>query len=97
MQMIKLFRIIGVGAASPANWIIGQFDTAQDALAEYNSEFRRAKSEGIDDGRPELEFVTDNREVEYFLAEEELTHTPDRRDEGVETGRWGLARKQGVP
>src|SRR5580704_16086666 len=83
MQMIKLFRIIGVGAASPANWIIGQFDTAQDALAEYNSEFRRAKSEGIDDGRPELEFVTDNREVEYFLAEEELTHTPDRRDEGV--------------
>jgi hypothetical protein len=58
MQMIKLFRIIGVGAASPANWIIGQFDTAQDALAEYNSEFRRAKSEGIDDGRPELEFVT---------------------------------------
>jgi len=42
--MIKLFRIIGVGAASPANWIIGQFDTAKDALAEYNSEFRRAKS-----------------------------------------------------
>ena len=95
--MIKLFRIIGVGAASPANWIIGQFDTAKDALAEYNSEFRRAKSEGIDDGRPELEFVTDNREVEYFLAEEEFTHTPDRRDEGVETGRWGLARKRGVP
>jgi hypothetical protein len=95
--MIRLFRIIGVGAASPANWIIGQFDTAKEALAEYNSEFRRAKSEGIDDGRPELEFVTDNREVEYFLAEEEFTHTPDRRDEGVETGRWGLARKQGVP
>jgi hypothetical protein len=86
--MIKLFRIIGVGAASPANWVIGQFDTAEDALAEYNSEFRRAKSEGIDDGR---------REVEYFLAEEELTHTPDRRDEGVETGRWGLARKQSIP
>jgi hypothetical protein len=95
--MIKLFRIIGVGAASPANWVIGQFDTAEDALAEYNSEFRRAKSERIDDGRPELAFVTDNREVEYFLAEEELTHTQDRRDEGVETGRWGLARKQGVP
>jgi hypothetical protein len=76
MQMIKLFRIIGVGAASPANWIIGQFDTAKDALAEYNSEFRRAESEGIDDGRPELEFVTDNCEVEYFLAEEELTDTP---------------------
>src|SRR6202161_3579122 len=97
MQMIKLFRIIGVGAASPANWIIGQLDTAQDALAEYNSELRRAKSEGIDDGRPELEFVTDNREVEYFLAEEELTHTPDRRDEGEGTGGWGLARKQSIP
>ena len=93
--MIKLFRIIGVGAASPANWVIGQFESTKDALAEYNSEFRRAKSEGIDDGRPELEFVNDNREVEYFLPEEECTHTPDLRDEGVETGRWGLARAKG--
>jgi hypothetical protein len=95
--MIRLFRIIGVGAASPANWVIGQFDTAEDALAEYNSEFWRAKSEGIDDGRPELEFVTDNREVEYFLAEEELTHTPDRRDEGVETGRWVWLENKAFP
>jgi hypothetical protein len=95
MEMIKLFRIIGVGAAAPANWVIGQFGDPKEALAEYNSEFRRAKSEGIDDGRPELEFVTDNREVEYFLAEEEVTHTPARRDASVETGRWGLARKRG--
>ena len=93
--MIKLFRINGVGAALPANWVIGQFESTKDAVAEYNPEFRRAKSEGIDDGRPELEFVNDNREVEYFPAEEEYTHTPDRRDEGVETGRWGLARAQG--
>ena len=39
--------------------------------------------------------MNDNREVEYFLAEEEYTHTPDRRDKGVETGRWGLARAKG--
>jgi hypothetical protein len=37
--MIKLFRIIRVGAASPANWVIGQFDTAENALAEYNLNF----------------------------------------------------------
>ena len=39
--------------------------------------------------------MNDNREVEYFLPEEECTHTPDLRDEGVETGRWGLARAKG--
>jgi hypothetical protein len=44
MQMIKLFRIIGIGTASPAHWVIGQFDTAKDALAEYNSELRRPKA-----------------------------------------------------
>jgi hypothetical protein len=91
--MIKLFRIIGVGEASPANWIIGQFPDSRHALAEYNSEVRRALSERIDDGRPELEFVTNDREVEYFLAEEEVTHTPERRDASVEVARWGLARK----
>ena len=48
--MTKLFRIVGVGVVSPANWVIGQFESTKDALAEYNSEFRRPKSEGIDDG-----------------------------------------------
>jgi hypothetical protein len=27
------------------------------------------------------------------LAEEEVTHTPEMRDEAFETARWGLARK----
>jgi len=93
--MIKLFRIIGVGAASPTNWVIGQFPDARHALAEYNSEVRRAQSEGIDDGRPPLEIIEDHREVEYFLAEEEVTHTPERRDASVEIARWGLARPPG--
>jgi hypothetical protein len=92
--MIKLFRIIGVGAALPTNWVIGQFVDEKHALDQYNSEFRRARSEGIDDGRPELEFIEDHREVEYWLAEEELTHTPEKRDAALETGRWALARKR---
>jgi hypothetical protein len=91
--MIKLFRIIGEGAASPANWIIGQFADKTHALDEYNSEVRRARSEGIDDSRPELEIIEDRREVEYWLAEEEVTHTPEERDAAVEIARWGLARK----
>ena len=92
--MIKLFRIIGVGGASRTNWVIGQFVDERHALDEYNSEVRRARSEGIDDGRPELEFIEDRRrEAEYFLAEEEVTHTPVKRDEAFETVRWGLARK----
>jgi hypothetical protein len=92
--MIKLFRIVGVGAASPANWVIGQFADARHALDEHNSEVRRSRSEGVDDGRHELEFIDDNREVEYFLAEEEVTHTPEIRDAAVEVARWGLARKR---
>jgi predicted metal-dependent HD superfamily phosphohydrolase len=91
--MIKLFKIVGVGPAWPTNWVIGQFADKQHALDQYNSEVRRARSEGIDDGRPELEFIEDRREVEYFLAEEEVTHTPEMRDEAFETARWGLARK----
>jgi|HubBroStandDraft_2_1064218.scaffolds.fasta_scaffold313146_1 hypothetical protein len=91
--MIKLFRIVGAGQTSPTNWVIGQFADKQHALDEYNSEVRRAHSERIDDGRPELEFVEGRREVEYFLAEEEVTHTAVKRDEAFETARWGLARK----
>ena len=37
--------------------------------------------------------MNDNREVEYFLPEEECTHTPDLRDKGVETG-YGVWREQ---
>ena len=62
-------------------------------MNEYNSEVRRSKSEGINDGRPELAFVERNREAEYFLTEEEVTHTETRRDESMETGRWGLVEK----
>jgi hypothetical protein len=51
-------------------------------------------AKGIDDGRPEPEFiVAGDREVEYFLTEEEVTHTPEKRDAASETGRWGLARR----
>ena len=92
--MIKLFRIIGEGAAYPSNWVVGQFADKTHALNEYNAEVRRARSEGINDGRPELEVIEDRREVEYWLAEEEVTHTPDERDASVEIARWGLARKQ---
>lgn len=93
-NMIKIFRIIGVGAASPVNMMLGQFPDARHALDEYNSEVRRTMNEGIDDGRPLLEMIHDNREVEYFLAEEEVTHTLNQRDAGVEVARWGLARKR---
>ena len=92
--MIKLFRIIGAGANAPGNWVPGQFPNAQHALDQYNSEYRRARSEGIDNGRPELEFIEDHREVEFWLAEDEVTHTQEKRDEAFETGRWALARKQ---
>jgi predicted metal-dependent HD superfamily phosphohydrolase len=92
--MIKLFRIMSVGQTPPTNWVIGQFADKQRALDEYNSEVRRAYSERIDDGRPELEFIEGRREVEYFLAEEEVTHTAVNRDEAFETARWGLARKR---
>jgi hypothetical protein len=93
--MIKNFRIIGEGAAAGTNWVIGQFADKTHALDEYNSEVRRTQSEGIDDGRPELEIIEDRREVEYWLAEEELTHTPEMRDAAVQIARWGLARKPG--
>jgi hypothetical protein len=91
--MIKLFRIIGAGAASPNDWVIGQFADGRHALAQYNAEVRRTRSEGIDDGRPELEVIEDGREVEYWLSEAEVTHTAERRDEAFEIARWGLARK----
>lgn len=91
--MIKLFRIIGAGTTSPTNWVIGQFPDAKHALDEYNSEVRRTLSEGLNDGRPELEIIRDNREVEYFLAEEEVTHVSERRDAAMEIARWGLAKK----
>lgn len=93
-HMIKLFRIIGAGANAPTNWVIGQFTDEQHALDQYNSEYRRARSEGIDDGRPELEIIEDGREVEYWLAEAEVTHTHEKRDESFEIARWALARKQ---
>jgi hypothetical protein len=95
--MIKLFRIIGTGANASENWVIGQFPDEQHALGEYNAEFRRARSEGIDDGRPELEFIEPPREVEFWLAEEEVTHNHERRDAEFESGRWALARKRTGP
>jgi hypothetical protein len=93
VDVIKLFRIIGVGAAAPDNWVIGQFPDAQHALAEYNSEVRSERSHGTGDNRPELELIEDHREVEFWLAEEEVTHTEEKRDAAVEVARWALARK----
>jgi hypothetical protein len=89
--MIRIYRI--VGAASSVNWEIGQFSDEKHALDEYNAEVRSFKSDGTDDSRPELEFAPRGHEVEYFLAEEEVTHTETRRDEAMETGRWGLVKK----
>jgi hypothetical protein len=92
--VIKLFKIIGGSGATPTSWTIGQFENERHALDEYNSEVRRSHSEKIEDGRPELEFVKGlGREVEYYLTEEEVTHTQYKRDEAFESGRWGLARK----
>jgi hypothetical protein len=91
--VINIFRLIGEGAAAGTNWVLGQFSDKTHALDEYNSEVRRTRTEGIEDGRPELEFIEDQREVEYWLAEEEVTHTPEMRDAAVEIARWGLARK----
>jgi hypothetical protein len=88
--MIRIYRV--VGAASPINWEIGQFADEKHALAEYNAEVRSFRSDGTDDSRPELEFAERGREVEFFLTEEEVTHTQTRRDEAMETGRWGLVR-----
>ena len=34
--------------------------------------------------------------MEYFLTEEEVTHTETRRDEAMETGRWGLVKEVDV-
>jgi hypothetical protein len=89
--MIRLYRVVGAG--SPVNWEIGQFPDEKHALNEYNSEVRRALSERIDDGRPELKFADRGVEVQYFLTEEEVTHTAVARDEAMETGRWGLVEK----
>jgi hypothetical protein len=89
--MIRIYRIIG--AASPVNWEIGQFSDERHALDEYNSEVRSFKSDGTDDSRPELEFAKRGCEIEYYLTEEEVTHTETRRDESMETGRWGLIKK----
>lgn len=96
--MIKLYRIKGAGQLSRIDWVIGQFDHEQNALDEYNSEVRRSLSEGIDDGRPELEFINDlKHEAEFFLTEEEVTHSPERRDEAFETARRPLRRTTGSP
>jgi hypothetical protein len=89
--MIKIYKI--VDPASSVEWTVGQFSDERHALNEYNSETRRTKSEGINDGRPELKFAERAVEVEFFLTEEEVTHTATKRDEAVETGRWGLVRK----
>ena len=78
--MIKLFRIIGAGANAPSNWVPGQFPDEQHALDQYNFEYRRARSGGVDDGRPELEFIEDHREVEFWLAEDEVTLTQEKRE-----------------
>jgi hypothetical protein len=92
--MIRIYRV--VGAASPIDWEIGQFADERHALDEYNAEVRSFRSDGTDDSRPELEFAERGSEVEFFLTEEEVTHTSTRRDEAMETGRWGLVRKAGV-
>ena len=89
--MIRLYRV--VGAASAVNWEIGQFPDEKHALAEFNTELRSMNSDGTDTGRPQLEFAERGSEVEFFLTEEEVTDTETRRDELMETGRWGLVRK----
>ena len=90
--MIRLYRIVGAGSA--VNWEIGQFADERHALDEYNAEVRSFRSDGTDTSRPELEFAGRGQEVGYFLTEEEVTHTPTRRDEAMETGRWGLVKKR---
>jgi hypothetical protein len=93
--MLKLYRIIPAGTSAPLFWL-GQFADENHALAEYNAEVRRERTEGIHE-RPELEFVEGlEREAEYYLTEEEVTHTRDRRDEAFESARWGLARRSGT-
>ena len=92
--MLRVYRIVGVGTAYKVDWEIGPFPDEEHALAEYNSEVRGFRSHAIDDGgRPELVFAERGQEVEFFLTEEEVTHTQTRRDEAMETGRWGLVRK----
>jgi hypothetical protein len=93
--LIKPFRIIG-GDAYPANWVLGRFDDASTRLPHIIP-----KSDGhtMRAGRrvPALETVHDHREVKYFLVEEEVTHTPEKRDQAIEVARWGLARKRNTP
>ena len=90
--MLKLYRIIPAGSSTPLFWL-GSFADEGHALDEYNAEVRREHSEGIHERR-ELEFVQGlEREAEYYLTEEEVTHSRDRRDEAFESGRWGLARR----
>ena len=91
--MIRFYRVVGVGPAYGVNWALGQFADAEHALDEYNAEVRRAQREGFSSERPELTFVDGlEREAEYFLVEEEITHTPEKRDEAFESGRWALAK-----
>jgi hypothetical protein len=93
--MIRLYRI--VRPESGTDWLIGQFADERHAIDEYNSEVRRAASEGIDDGQPELDFAERGADVEFFLVEQEVTHTEIQRDESTETGRWGLVRSRRHP
>jgi hypothetical protein len=90
--MIRFYKIV-VAAAPTVYWKIGQFADEKKALWEYNSEVRQAKRDGITTELPELQFADRTEEVEYFLTEEEVTHTQIERDEAIETGRWGLVRK----
>jgi hypothetical protein len=74
---------------------MGTFTDENHALDEYNAEVRRERSEGIHE-RQELEFVEGlEREAAYYLTEEEVTHTRDRRGEAFESARWGLAHRSG--
>lgn len=92
--MLKLYRILPARDAPPLQWM-GQFPDEHHALAEYNAEVRREHSEGIRT-RHELAFIEGlEREAEYWLVEQEITHTRVRRDEAFESARWGLARREG--
>ena len=95
LTCLKLYWIIPAGNSAPVSWM-GQFADENHALDEYNAEVRRERSVGIHE-RPELEFVKGlEREADYYLTEEEVTHSRDRRDEAFESARWGLARWAGT-
>src|SRR5579871_4069329 len=72
--MNRLYSI--ASARSSERWVVGTFLTPEEALREYNIETRSIGAHG-GPTQPSLEYITDphGAEVEYYLVEEEVTHT----------------------